>query len=726
MGRYLLALGAVLVNGVLTLDAVAQPVFTGNAPADLAADAPGVTVVVDPSGIDVGIPLGFPEGTISGNDLVDARVAYHGPSDTLFVALNTYGIAGDVDGDGDPGTASPRLAALGGTDFPDFGGVESFAILLDIDEDGTFDVIAGVDISTDLDGFGVFSFDGTPFAPAVSFGDPLPENSGVVFGSPSLRAPDLEFTIERFSTLPSSGRDSSATFGFNAFMGSLGDAGFGEDFVPGSNQTVSICPDADLAEICNDFDEDCDGAVDEDYDLGAICTVGVGFCESQGVKICAADGEGACSATPGEPRAERCNAIDDNCDGEIDEGTGGAACETGLLGVCSAGAQLCDEGVFECPPVTVASAEICNSLDDDCDGEADEGFELGLACVSGVGACGRDGVWICGDDGGRACDAAPGDAGLELCNGVDDDCDGVIDNGFGLGEACVAGVGRCERAGVNVCDGEGGVRCEAELGDPRAEICDGVDDDCDGLLDEGFDVGGACEVGVGACQVVGVTRCGEDEQVICIPDRVEIGTATDEICNGIDDDCDGEVDEDQGVGEPCTAGAGACEVSGVMICGDTGKAVCGATAKDASDEICDGVDNDCDGRIDNVLGLGEVCTNGLGVCVSQGELVCGDDDTAPVCDAVPGRRVAQFDCGGSAERRLDEDCDGLLDEDLGGADCDPVFGADGGVRTPRLTGADVVDNCSQSRSGGSLPWPLLLLLAAPVGRFRRRNRGASA
>jgi choice-of-anchor A domain-containing protein len=218
--------------------ALAVPTLTCNAEADLVPADPDVQIFLDPSGIDVGMPIAFPFGTTSGNDVLDVRLHVDVLADTLTVAINGYVILGDVDGDGDPDSTGPILSGLGGIDQPLFGGTESFAAYFDLDEDGIFDVIAGVPTGVNISGYRVSSFAGSPFAPAFAFGSALASNTGAVCGAPTAGGPDLEFTILNWSTLPtSSGGDASATFAFGAFVGSFSDAGIGEDFLPGVGTT---------------------------------------------------------------------------------------------------------------------------------------------------------------------------------------------------------------------------------------------------------------------------------------------------------------------------------------------------------------------------------------------------------------------------------------------------------------------------------------------------------
>ncbi len=156
--------------------------------------------------------------------------------------------------------------------------------------------------------------------------------------------------------------------------------------------------------------------------------------------------------------------------------------------------------------------ELCNDLDDDDDGRVDEAFpDKGLPCTLGEGACAADGTVICSPDGKELwCDATPGEAAAETCNDLDDDCDGATDEDFPtLGEACSAGEGPCRVDGVLACDDTGAVACDAVARRAEGETCNGVDDDCDGTVDEGFPaLGVPCSVGMGLCARDGVGVCG--------------------------------------------------------------------------------------------------------------------------------------------------------------------------------------------------------------------------
>ncbi|RME24171.1 MAG: hypothetical protein D6806_10000, partial [Deltaproteobacteria bacterium] len=193
------------------------------------------------------------------------------------------------------------------------------------------------------------------------------------------------------------------------------------------------CDDSDSSvnpvalEVCGNLsDEDCSGGLDD------VDSDGDGF-------VAAADAAGnACGGDDCDdtdeavnPAAiESCNLVDDDCDGATDEDTeqrcyDGPA-DTEGVGICRAGLMYCIDGEFSsCSGQVLPAPEACNGMDDDCDGNIDEDLP---SLVCGLGAC-RTTVESCMDGAAQAC-PAQNTAGREECgNGVDDDCDGVVDEG---------------------------------------------------------------------------------------------------------------------------------------------------------------------------------------------------------------------------------------------------------------------------------------------------------
>ena len=249
---------------------------------------------------------------------------------------------------------------------------------------------------------------------------------------------------------------------------------------------AGIVADSVVFEKCNDKDDDCDLLIDEDFPLkGQPCDNGkLGECFATGVYVCKADGSGVeCNASGKAPGVEVCNGKDDNCNGAVDEGIPG--------------------GCVPCIP----TPEVCNGKDDNCDGNIDEGLAV-VDCGKNVGECkpGKTkcvaGVLLC--DGGTA-------PTVETCNGKDDDCDGVVD---GMAQACytdAAGTpftGGCDVAtgvcqgtcslGTQVCTAGAWGQCVGANG-PATEICDGVDNDCDGTTDVGAECPGDSQCVEGQC-----------------------------------------------------------------------------------------------------------------------------------------------------------------------------------------------------------------------------------
>jgi len=175
------------------------------------------------------------------------------------------------------------------------------------------------------------------------------------------------------------------------------------------------------------------------------------------------------------------------CPGEITEDcySGGEA--TRGRGACTPGSRACKGGLWgECEGEVLPNAELCNGIDDDCDGIVDNGFEReGALCVQqdAKGACRTQGRWHCSvDERTNRCDAPIVLPQAETCDAVDNDCDGDVDENASSEERCSTGrAGVCE-AGTERCVG-GRVLCVQDV-QPSAEICNRLDDDCDDSVDE--------------------------------------------------------------------------------------------------------------------------------------------------------------------------------------------------------------------------------------------------
>jgi hypothetical protein len=431
---------------------------------------------------------------------------------------------------------------------------------------------------------------------------------------------------------------------------------------------------------CNGLDDNCDGSVDNRggkpndpmvrtcYDASPA-SLRKGDCK-EGVQRCEA---GVWSACDGQiaPKTEECNGKDDDCNGLVDDAiptrpclsTANTGCKQGstgdiqCFGNCRSGRSTCLNGKWsDCQgEILPLAQELCgNKQDDDCNGQIDDGCVCKdgetRACYTGTketrkrGEC-KDGLQRCVQSRWEECsDDTPPQT--EVCDGKDNDCDGIVDNLTNADCKVPNQTGICSQ-GKLVCENNQ-PRCKAPTS--AQEVCDGLDNNCDGEIDNLADIGKPCTdaAALGPCKD-GVWRC-ENNQKVC---KSAIQPAP-EICNGVDDDCDGKIDNPAGscvvsgkLGI-CAVGAWACE-QGVKLC---------KQVEIGTSEVCNGVDDDCNGKIDDTVDEGKPCTDPTkkGVC-AEGVFRCQKDATGAwgrVCfsQKTPQTKV----CNG-----LDDDCDGVVD-----------------------------------------------------------------
>ncbi|MFO0756130.1 MAG: MopE-related protein [Byssovorax sp.] len=428
-------------------------------------------------------------------------------------------------------------------------------------------------------------------------------------------------------------------------LGSTG-CGVGE-----CHQTVQNCvggqvqqcvPGQPSAEVCDGKDNDCNGTVDDG--LGTIAC-GLGECANT-VPFCKNGLPNVCN--PLQPTVELCDNKDNNCNGVIDDGDpgGGAACNTGNQGLCGPGTNHCVGGVVTCVQNVQSSNELCDGLDNNCNGMVDDGNPGGgLNCLTGLQGVCSPGITAC-QNGAIACNQSV-PSSPETCDGLDNDCNGVIDNGNpGGNQACNTGnLGECA-AGHTNCQ-NGSIACLQNV-QPAVEICDNKDNNCNGAVDENDPGGGGpCNTGNQGVCAAGVQHC-VNGAIAC----QQTTQSSAETCDGLDNDCNGVVDNgNPGGNQACSTNLlGEC-TAGHTVC-QAGSIACVQNAQPVA-ELCDNKDNNCNGQVDDGNpGGGQACNTGaLGLCAagttacSNGAIVCNQNvqPVAEICD------------------NKDNDCNGVVD-----------------------------------------------------------------